>query len=228
MAETIFIEEAAVRPDPDRREVYRYLGYRGQLPDERVREACERCIGDLLRASAPKVICREFPLVIAEGLPEIHISDLCIRSRNLAKNLRDCDRILLFAATLGVGPDRLIARASVARVSDMVILQAAAATMIEACCNSACDDLREQYRLRGCHLRPRFSPGYGDFSLEHQRDLIRMLNASKEIGITLTESLLMMPSKSVTAVIGVSETDEACPVQGCEACGKTDCAYRRA
>lgn len=52
-------------------------------------------------------------------------------------------------------------------------------------------------------------------------------NAGKHLGIKLTDSFLMMPSKSVTAVIGVSQKPHRCDVKGCEACGKTDCLYRR-
>ena len=87
--------------------------------------------------------------------------------------------------------------------------------------------MREEYERKGLYLRPRFSPGYGDFPLSCQEGLLNGLQAGKRIGITLTEGSLMMPSKSVTAVIGISENKEFCTVTGCEICEKTDCAYRR-
>ena len=77
------------------------------------------------------------------------------------------------------------------------------------------------------YLRPRFSPGYGDFSLDCQKDIIRALEAEKTVGVTLTDSLLMTPSKSVTAVIGAGRNEFRCELKGCEVCGKTDCLYRR-
>ena len=89
------------------------------------------------------------------------------------------------------------------------------------------EEIRREAAERGLFLRPRFSPGYGDFSLEHQREFFRILEVQKKIGVTLTESLLMMPSKSVTAVIGLSEENTHCMLQGCEACGKRDCSFRR-
>ena len=55
----------------------------------------------------------------------------------------------------------------------------------------------------GLHTKPRFSPGYGDFSLEHQRDFMRILDLENSLGLTLTGSLLLVPEKSVTAVIGL-------------------------
>ena len=112
-------------------------------------------------------------------------------------------------------------------MSRAVVMQAAAAAMIEEYCDQVCSALKEEYEARGEYLRPRFSPGYGDFPLECQPALLGALEAGKRIGIKLTDSLLMMPSKSVTAVMGISKKPHRCDVRGCEACGKTDCAYRR-
>ena len=102
----------------------------------------------------------------------------------------------------------------------------------------ACEEIRRMLGP-GWGLRPRFSPGYGDFPLEYQRELLGVLDAAKRIGLTLTDSLLMAPSKSVTAVIGVYEAADmpgGCGrgedltgrgAHGCAGCGKEDCAYRR-
>ena len=56
---------------------------------------------------------------------------------------------------------------------------------------------------------------------------MRMLDCAKTIGLTMTDSYMMTPTKSVTALIGVSLTEENCHIKGCESCGKKDCAYRR-
>ena len=106
-------------------------------------------------------------------------------------------------------------------------MQAAAAAMVEAYCNELNAMWKKEYLEKGLYLRPRFSPGYGDFPLSVQKQILDGLEAGKRIGITLTEGYLMMPSKSVTAVIGVSRTPAACVIEGCEACGKKDCAFRR-
>ena len=106
-------------------------------------------------------------------------------------------------------------------------MQAAAAAMVEAYCNELNVGWKKEYLGRGLYLRPRFSPGYGDFPLSVQKGILDGLEAGKRIGITLTEGFLMMPSKSVTAVIGVSKTPSSCTVEGCEACEKKNCAFRR-
>ncbi len=132
------------------------------------------------------------------------------------------------AATLGMEPDRLAARATaVGKMSRAVIFQAAAAAMIEQYCDTVNARIREEAAIRGLFCRPRFSPGYGDFSLLHQTELMRILRAQQSIGVTLTESLLMLPSKSVTAVIGASEQDSACTLQGRECCENAGCAFQR-
>ncbi len=225
------VEQGGAAIEPDRREVARYLGYRGTEPDEKVRLAIERCVAELKEACRPKEVHAVFDL---EGASEeagepgfIHFAGVRWHSRNLSKNLRGCGQIILFAATLGQGPDQLIRRAAVSRVSDMVIYQAAAAAMIEAYCDDLNADLKRRVAEEGLFLRPRFSPGYGDLPLEAQRDLIRLLDTPRAIGVTLTESYLMAPSKSVTAVIGVSGEEKPCPMSGCEACGMRDCAFRR-
>ena len=108
------------------------------------------------------------------------------------------------AVTLGPGPDRLVRRASVGRMSRALIYQAAAAAMTEAWCDEINERIRSEAARDGLYTRPRFSPGYGDLPLSVQKQISGLLNMPKEIGVSLTESLLMTPSKSVTALIGVS------------------------
>ena len=212
--------------DVDRKEVLRYLGYRGAEADEAVSALMEDCIQELFRASEPKSLSREYGLRL---LPDDGVDGGCFqaKSKNLRKNLAGCHGIILFAATLGTGADYLLQRYNKLSVSNAVVMQAAAAAMMEAYCNEVCESLSKEYRERGLFLHPRFSPGYGDFPLSCQPGILDALEAGKRIGIKLTEGFLMLPSKSVTAVIGVGSTPMHCPAEGCEACGKKDCAFRR-
>ena len=211
----------------DRKEIFRYLGYRGREPETGVAEAADSCAAALQTVVEPRHVRRVFPL---EGVSadRFRIEGMDVVSRNLSRNLRGCSEVCLMAATLGLGPDRLVQRAeALGKMSRAVILQAAAAAMIEAYCDDVNEEIRREAAPKGLFLRPRFSPGYGDFSLEHQTELFRILEVQKKIGVTLTGSLQMMPSKSVTAVIGLSKENTHCMVQGCEVCGKQDCSFRR-
>ena len=225
----------------DKREIYRYLGYQGRVPDENVLREVDRCLEELREAVTPRFVYRQYPIERfftdniekpfseeKSGTELLSIAGMKIQSRSLCRNLRDCKSAYLMAATLGIGPDRLIARASVAKMSRAVILQAASAAMIEAWCDEVNQKIIKEAEDQGLYCRPRFSPGYGDFSLEYQKDFAQILRIQKEIGVSLTQSLLMMPSKSVTAVIGLSPVKKECALHGCEVCSKAEeCSFSR-
>ena len=207
------------------REILRYLGHKGQEIPENLDALIRSCEEELEQAASPRAFWQEYPLQVRD-----HVLDLgCFRteSRNLEQNLKDCERVLVFGATLGSGVDRLLERYKRLQMSRAVVLQAASAAMLETFCDQENEKLKKRYLEAGWYLRPRFSPGYGDFPLECQGPLVAALELPKRIGVTLTDGFLMAPSKSVTAVLGASRLPRDCTVQGCEACGKTDCLYRR-
>lgn len=206
-------------------EILRYLGHHGQEIPDHVKELMEDCRRELEQAAVAKSVWKEYSLKV-EG-HEIDMGCVKTKSQNLERNLKDCERILIFGATLGSQVDVLLQRYERLWMSRAVVLQAAAAAMVETYIDWQNERLREEYQEKGWYMRPRFSPGYGDFPLECQRGIFAGLELNRRIGITLTDSLLMAPSKSVTAVMGLSRMPRVCSIQGCEACEKTDCAYRR-
>lgn len=215
-----------IRPEVNRKEVFRYLGYGSHEPDEGTAKLVEECISELSQAADVKVLKREFPLSVSEN-GVIDGGCFVTDSKKLLRNLGGCGRVLVMAVTLGAEADRLLARYGKLFVAKAVVMQAAAAAMIEAYCNEFCAEWREEYEKKELYLRPRFSPGYGDFPLSCQKRILDSLEAGKRIGITLTDGGLMMPSKSVTAVMGISRIRGFCHVEGCEVCEKKDCVYRR-
>ena len=132
-------------------------------------------------------------------------------SRALARHLKGCGTVLLMGATLGSRVDAAIRRLALISVAEGAAAQAVAAALIE----SYCDEVQAQAETDGLLQRPRFSPGYGDWPL----------NCAKRIGLTLTDGLMMAPSKSVTAIIGLSE-DAACVQNKCMTCSNINCPYR--
>lgn len=219
-------DKAGQKAEVNRREVYRYLGLLRHEPDRQTAELVEEAIKELEQTAAPRFFFRTFPL---SHLPDGRLDFTCFRveSRDLSKNLRECEKVILFAATLGTGPDLLARRYGRLQMSRAVVIQAAAAAMIEAWCDKKNGELKKAALEQGEFLRPRYSPGYGDFSLEYQKEMVRVLETEKTVGITLTDSLMMLPSKSVTAVIGAGRKEYQCEIKGCEVCGRPDCPYRR-
>lgn len=210
----------------DRKEVLRYLGYGKKEADAQIMQSMEDAIEKLQRVVQPRWLYEVFPLTLhLDGTIDFHCFQAV--SKNLSKNLTGCEQVVIFAATLGIQVDLLVERYVKLQISQGVIMQAVAAAMIEQFCDTCQETIRQQMEQQGWYLRPRFSPGYGDFALEHQRNVISVLQCPKKIGLTLTDSLLMAPTKSVTAVIGLSRTKQPCHRHGCEVCEKTDCAFRR-
>lgn len=210
----------------DRGEVRRYLGFKNGQIDESTEGLIDACITKLNEEAVPKSVFHAFDLENPVG-NVLKVEGLCISSANLAKNLKGCSCVYLMAATLGVGVDRLIARASATEMSRAVVYQAAAAAMIEAYCDGINEALCREAERENLYCRPRFSPGYGDFDIKHQMDFARLLDTPRKIGLTVTEGMALAPSKSVTAIIGLSRDKQPCHIKGCEVCDKTNCAFRR-
>ena len=142
----------------------------------------------------------ELPLSICEDRCEM--GELTVASSHLAKALCGCERVLLFGATVGVEIDRLIARYGRTSPAKGLLMQAVGAERIEALCDAFCKEYEKENRVR---LGARFSAGYGDCPLEIQRDILRVLDCQKRIGLCLNQSMLLSPSKSVTAFVGIKE-----------------------
>ena len=143
--------------DVDRREVLRYLGYRGQEADGAVAAMVEQSMAELWEAATPRHLYREYPLSLGE---DYRIDGGCFnaRSRNLWGNLKDCDQIIVFAATLGCGADHLIQKYSRLQMSRAVVMQAAAAAMIEEYCDQVCTVIKSEYETKGRYLRSNGPP----------------------------------------------------------------------
>ena len=208
------------------KEAVRYLGYGKHAVDAQTLELIADSFESLRSVISTRSVYRIFDLEQADT-ETVRFGSLTVKSKNLGKNLQGCDKIVLFGATLGIGVDQLLSRASKTDMAKTVVLQACAAALLEEYCDECQERIRAEMEAEGRYLRPRFSPGYGDFPMECQKDLVRMLDCAKSIGLTRTESWMMAPSKSVTAVIGAGTVPAGCHRQGCEVCEKKNCIYRR-
>ena len=208
------------------KEAVRYLGYGKNAVDDKTLQEIGNSFLELENLADKKFIYRIFELSLKDE-NELKIGNVEICSRNLRTNLTDCKQVVLFSATLGTEVDRLIRKTQVVDMSKAVVMQACAATLLEEYCDELQNEIAEQLQQQGKYIRPRFSPGYGDFSILHQKDMLDMLDAPKRIGVTMTDSYMLTPTKSVTAVIGIGDREVNCKPNGCEECKKTDCTYKR-
>ena len=204
--------------DFNRREALRYLRAR---PDDKEAQLLVDTVYLKLRneVQARHVLQKHRVAVDATGVTLE--SGTRFNSCDLAAHLKGCEEALLLGATLGSRVDAAIRRLALGSVAEGAAAQAVAAALIE----SYCDEVQARFETGGLAQRPRFSPGYGDWDLAEQKLLFPVLNCAKLIGLTLTEGCMMAPSKSVTAVIGLS-TDVQCVWNKCMICGNINCPYR--
>lgn len=182
-------------PSVDRREILRYAGCRGEA-DERTLALLEECLAAAESVNAYRVCYRVFDVKQKNGFLEI--GNLKTDSKALRAHLDGSAKAVVFAATLGLGIDRLIAKYAGVATAKAAMLQAIGAERIEALCDIFCAELKAEHG----DVSARFSAGYGDFPLAAQKEIFEMLDCPRQIGLTLNDSLLMSPTKSVTAIVG--------------------------
>ena len=183
-------------PQPDYGETIRYMGIRRAVTDE-LRALAYRGIEQARRASVCRGCYARVPISVEPGC--VVMLDERIESNSLSRHLSGCGEAFLMAATVGIGIDRLIRTASSVSPSEGLAIDAAGSAAVEWVCDELCGLLQTQ----AGSLRHRFSPGYGDFSLEFQRSMMKYLDMAKNCGITLSDGLMMTPTKSVTAIVGI-------------------------
>ena len=214
----------------NRREIYRYLGYRGQMPDAAICQMVEDVLQELFRVIKPRHLYQSYECNLQDDEISLRNANqtgaIVFRSRNLAENLAQCDQVILLAVTLGIEADKLLQRYEIINMAKASAVQACGAACIEAYCNMVQEQIRELYFQEGFYLRPRYSPGYGDLSLEAQKVIFDCLQCTKRLGMTLTDSLLMYPTKSVTAFIGITKNKQGCHIAKCSTCENTGCEFR--
>ena len=174
-------------------DVNRYLLLGRHAPDAALAEAMARLRDAALQVIRPARTWRRIARVPTE-------------SKTLARHLDGCHAVYYVCGTLGAAFDALLRRTAVRSAADTLVLQAIGAAAIEEWMDIAEDEIRRELE-EGETLVPRYSPGFGDFPLTAQREILSVLDAARAIGVSLTDTLLMVPSKSVSAVIGVKKAE---------------------
>lgn len=188
-------------PCTDRREILRYAG--AAEGDQRINDLLDSCIAESSARLKYAVCYTELPIRVDGDV--IDLSFIKVRSHSLSLNLSGCESIILFCATVGVNMDRLIAKYSSLSPARATLLQAIGSERVEALCNEFCRLIGDDLSADGYKLRPRFSPGYGDLDISIQREIFDVLDPAKRIGVSLNDNMMMSPSKSVTAIIGIEK-----------------------
>ncbi len=187
----------------DRSETLRYLRMGGVEPDAELARRLVRVESEICAACRPAAYWRLETIAFGAETGDVSVGPFHVRSCGLARVLQGCCHAFLFCATIGADVDVLLRRYSQTSGADALIAQAAATAAIESWCDACQKKLLSEPAAAGEFLRPRFSPGYDDLPLESQKALLQILDSDRRAGIVLTETCLMIPSKSVSAIIGI-------------------------
>ncbi len=222
-------------------EILMYLGHSGQEVTPDVDAQIRKGMEDVRRFAEPRLVYSRLPVTDGEvaGFPDKACDgsggagDASAGvSTRMGEDMRGillpCREAVLLAVTLGAGMEQAIRQREVKDIGEAFILDACASVAAENVCDGFEESMREELAKEGLYLTSRFSPGYGDFPIECQRYLCEVLNTSRRIGLTVTESSILVPRKSVTAVMGISDKPQVLRKKGCEECSLfLHCTYRK-
>ena len=217
-------------------EALRYLGAGSAAEPQggealaQLRQQAESQLSKLDAALQPKTLCRVFPLRRSGDsfalLGADHSPVLTLTGQLANTMLQGCEKAALLLCTLGHMFDGLLRTQQARGMAQAALLDACGNVLVEEACDRAEATLRQQYP--SMHLTDRFSPGYGDLPLLVQPELLRALDATRLAGVYLTDSCLMNPSKTVTAIVGLSATPQGAKIRGCDDCSlRETCNLRK-
>lgn len=203
MRENIYIHKGKVGDFEFRQdEMIRYMGQDKSKATKDIIDLVSNSLDEVKRDFTFKTCYSKFKIELKDNF-EIDLGFAKTNSTNLYRNLENCKEIYVFVATLGLGIDRKIKRYTDISPVKSLAFQGVGSGAIEDYCNYFNKYIKILEEDKGNKIKPRFSPGYGDLDLNLQKDIFNALEVTKKIGVVLNDSLLMTPSKSVSAIIGV-------------------------
>ncbi|MEF2711999.1 MAG: methionine synthase [Oscillospiraceae bacterium] len=206
-------------------EALRYLGAGAQAPAA-LRQEMADVARQLMQTLRPRYTYRVYPLRREEHAELLPDADVALTGGTARRMLAQCDQAVLLMCTLGAQFDTLLRTQQARDMSRAVMLDACGSAWVEAGCDAAEQELKTRFPER--YLTDRFSPGYGDLPLTLQPGICAALDAQRRLGVTVTESLLLNPAKTVTAVIGLANAPQMARIRGCAYCAlRQTCALRK-
>ncbi|MDE6589700.1 MAG: methionine synthase [Oscillospiraceae bacterium] len=209
---------------PDISEALRYLGV--PHPTGELRREAERMADELSAAIQPRYFYRVLEIERLTDSVQLKGAGIELTGATALGMLAGCGRAVLLGCTLGARFDARLLALQARDMAKAVLYDALGSAFVEEGCNQAEDDIAA--RFPDLYLTDRFSPGYGDLPLDIQPALCAALDAERRLGVTVTPSLLMNPVKSVTAIIGLSDTPQPARIRGCAYCDRREhCQFRK-
>ena len=212
--------------DLNKKDALRYMGQADLSCDERLEGLMERCEKQLLSVIKPRYIYKCFDIrEVCDGIA-VEGTNFVLKGNDVKNHLKGCNKAVLMCTTLSADVDRMIRVAQLKDVLEALALDCLASTAVEQLCDKV--ELRIRKDFADYEMTWRYGVGYGDLPISQQKDFLNVVNASKVIGLNVTDSFILTPRKSVTAVIGLSKEKIAPAKRGCAICTlRETCAYRK-
>lgn len=212
----------------DRQEVLRYLGYKGQEIDHNMNEMIDGCREEIQSVISPRAVYEYKNISRTDKGIEIAGTNLILSGKDIADHLKNSKECALMAVTLGNEIEKKTRLYEKTNLTKALIIDACATTAVEEVCDIIEEKIRKEAELRGMNITFRYSPGYGDLPLDIQNNFLRVLDAQKKIGLTVSENNILFPRKSVTAIIGIVSNNIKINKKTCESCSNyNNCTFRR-
>ena len=209
-------------------EILRYLGYRRQKIPQNIIDKILGVKKECEDFFTPKYIYEEYNLNKREDGIELIGTNLILKGNDIYNLLKECDRCILMAVTLGNNVERRTRFYEKVDLTKGLIFDACATTCVEEVCDLLEEEIKAKYISEDEELTFRYSPGYGDLDLSIQKDFINVLNCEKRIGIKVSEHMILFPRKSVTDILGIKKYSGKKKEKSCINCNNYDrCAYRK-
>lgn len=222
------MEKISIEINIDENEVLRYLGYKGQKIEEELLLKIRDTIEEGKKLFAPKVIYKEYPINILENGVEVIGTTLVLEGNDIKKLLIGSNRCILMAATIGNYIEKKIRLYERIDLTRGMILDSVSTTAVEDLCDKVCDLIEKDIIEDFEELTFRYSPGYGDLNLNIQKNFIEVLDATRKIGVNVSEHMLLFPRKSVTAIVGIRKKLGKKTKKSCINCKNYEnCLYRK-
>lgn len=222
-------------PAPSRSEMLRYLGHTGQQIDDalegRIERARELAVADARVHGAHRAFRVNAGGADGAGEACIRLEGTLVelRGRDIHRHLKDARSCILLCCTLGMQTERRLRALGAADPLDAALYDAACSAYVEDVVGELDRRLRSAAAERGLAANWRFSCGYGDCPLDAQEGILAALDAGRLCGVTATDSGILLPRKSVTAMIGLFDgpVRDAASQPSCDICKlRGSCPYR--
>lgn len=217
----------------DVKQVEKNLGYKNDAEPE-ISSAISSIAEEMENEIEGKWTYKSFKIgEILSDCMTLEQSEIVLSGKSIQRHLKSCEEIIIMACTLGQTADRLIQLKTYISPLQGLISDTIASELIEKYCD-LCELEIEKKLDKSLNMIMRFSPGYGDLPLDCHPQIIKELNAYKSIGLSSNESHLLIPLKSVIAIVGITHSTEEidhihrCGHLSCEHCEKqSNCSFKK-